>query len=101
MRVGLVAGGAEVVEAAIVVVDTILSWSLSSSALGMGNRVALSASIASPHSFRRQSVKLPLNEFFSVSRTMIVHLPTPLSPLHKVRMSRSNVTGIHTSEQHS
>lgn len=69
-----------VVEAPRVVV-AMTSWSSSSFSVGSGMSVVFLASMASPHSFKCQSMKVPVCSLTCVSLTMIVHLPTPSSPL--------------------
>ena len=81
-EVGVVAMPTEVVAPTMVVVDVMIaSWLSSSCSDGMGRRVDFEASIDSPQSLRCQSMKVPLCSFTCVSFTMIVHVPTPDSPL--------------------
>ena len=72
--------GTAVVVPAIVVV-AISAWLSSSCSSGMGRRVALEASIDSPHNFRCQSTKVPLCSLIIVSLTITVQVPIPDSPL--------------------
>ena len=85
---------------AIVVVDEMIwSWLSSSCASGMGRRVALLASIASPQSLRCQSMNVPLCSFTMVSLIITVQVPIPDSPLKNVSTCSATNTGLHTNEQ--
>jgi len=58
------------------------SWSSSSVSVGMGRSSWDEGSMHSPQRVRRQSWKVPLYSFTSVSFTTTDHLPVPLSPLY-------------------
>lgn len=82
-----------VVPAMVVVEEMILSWSSSSCSSGIGRRVCLSASIASPQSLRCQSMKVPLCSLTMVSLTIIVQVPTPDSPLGDISIDKEKARG--------